>query len=109
VILEIEQPLHPIGLWYTGAEEDGIDMSAFTTIAPPYAEVLQVRAGRVAMVRDFLAAVTPEVLAALRKGPYDPGREMTIRSCLHVILKEEWEHLRYAIRDLDAIQAELTG
>jgi hypothetical protein len=109
VVLEIEQPFHPMGLWYSGAEEDGMDMSAFATGTPPYAEVLQVRAARVAMVRDFLATVTPEVLAAPRKNPYDPGREMTIRSCLHVILKEEWEHLRYAVRDLDAIQAELTG
>jgi hypothetical protein len=104
-----EQPFHPIGLWYTGAEEDGMDMSAFATVTPPYAEVLQVRAGRVAMVRDYLAAVTSEVLAAPRKNPYDPGRQMTIRSCLHVILREEWEHLRYAVRDLDAIQAEPTG
>jgi len=109
VVLEIEQPFHPIGLWYAGAEEDGMDMSAFATVTPPYAEVLQVRAGRVAMVRDYLAAVTSEVLAAPRKSPYDPGRQMTIRSCLHVILREEWEHLRYAVRDLDAIQAEPTG
>jgi hypothetical protein len=104
-----EQPFHPIRLWYTGAEEDGMDMSAFATVTPPYAEVLQVRAGRVAMVRDYLAAVTSEVLAAPRKNPYDPGRQMTIRSCLHVILREEWEHLRYAVRDLDAIEAESAG
>jgi DinB superfamily len=109
VILEIKQPFHPIGLRYTGAEHDGMDMLAFATVTPPYAEVLQVRAGRVAMVRDFLATVTSEVLAAPRKNPYDPGRQMTIRSCLHVILREEWEHLRYAVRDLDAIQAEPTG
>jgi DinB superfamily/Pentapeptide repeats (8 copies) len=108
-ILEIKQPFHPIGLRYTGAEEDGMDMPAFATVTPPYAEVLQVRAGRVAMVRDFLATVTSEVLASPRKSPYDPGRQMTIRSCLHVILREEWEHLRYAVRDLDAIQAEPTG
>jgi hypothetical protein len=24
-------------------------------------------------------------------------------SCLHTILEEEWEHHRYAVRDLDAI------
>src|SRR5579859_867372 len=66
VILETEQPFHPIGLWYTGAGEDGMDVSAFAAAVPLYAEVLQVRAGRVAMVRDFLAAVTPEMLAASR-------------------------------------------
>ena len=108
-ILEIKQPFHPIGLRYTGAEEDGMDMSVFTTVTPPYAEVLQVRAGRIAMVRDFLATVTSEVLAAPRKNPHDPGRQETTRSCLHVILNEEWEHLRYAVRDLDAIEAEPTG
>ena len=106
-ILEIKQPFHPIGLRYTGGEEDGMDMSVFTTVTPPYAEVLQVRAGRIAMVRDFLATVTSEVLAAPRKNPHDPGRQETTRSCLHVILNEEWEHLRYAVRDLDAIEAEL--
>jgi hypothetical protein len=109
VILEITQPFHPIGLRYTGAEEDGLDMPAFATVTPPYAEVLQVRASRVAMARDFLAAVTPDVLDAPRKNPYDPGRQMTIRSCLQVILREEWEHLRFAVRDLDAIHAEPTG
>jgi hypothetical protein len=102
-VLKIEKPFHPIGLLYTGAEDDGQDMSVFTTVTPPYAEVLQVRAGRVAMVRDFLATVTPEALAAPRQNPHDPGRQETTRSCLHVILNEEWEHLRFAVRDLDAI------
>jgi DinB superfamily/Pentapeptide repeats (8 copies) len=104
-VLEIKQPFHPIGLSYAGAEEDGMDMAVFATVAPPYAEVLQVRAGRVAMVREFLATVTSEMLVAPRKDPHDPGREQTILSCLHVILKEEWEHLRFAVRDLDAIEA----
>jgi hypothetical protein len=108
-ILQIEQPFHPIGLLHASTEEDGLDMSVFTTVPPTYAEVLDVRAGRVAMVRDFLATVTPDVLAARRKNPHDPGRPETVRSCLHVILKEEWEHLRYAVRDLDTIEAERAG
>ena len=29
----------------------------------------------------------------------------TVRSCLHGILGEEWEHHRYAVRDLDALEA----
>ena len=104
-ILGIEQPFHPIGLRDTGTEEDGFDMPIFATATPSYAEVLEVRAGRVAMVRDFLATVTADVLAAPRKNPHDPERQETTLSCLHVILEEEWEHLRYAVRDLDAIQA----
>jgi hypothetical protein len=108
-VLQIEQPFHPIGLLHASTEENGFDVSVFTTVPPPYAEVLDVRAGRVAMVRGFLATVTPDVLAALRQNPHDPGDQKTTRSCLHVILKEEWEHLRYAVRDLDAIEAERAG
>lgn len=70
-----------------------------------YAEVLDVRAGRVAMVRDFLASVTPEELTEARKNPWAPQYPETVLSCLHTILEEEWEHHRYAVRDLDAIQA----
>ena len=106
-ILEIEQPFHPIGQPDVSFETDGADMSIFATVTPPYAEVLEVRAGRVAMVRDFLATVTSAELAATRKNPHDPEHPETVLSCLHVILEEEWEHHRYAVRDLDAIEAAL--
>ena len=80
-------------------------MSVFTTASPSYAEVLEAREGRVAMVRDFLATVTSDELAATRKNPHDPEYQETTLSCLHVILEEEWEHHRYAVRDLEAIEA----
>ncbi|HZD97123.1 MAG TPA: DinB family protein [Micromonosporaceae bacterium] len=104
-ILEIEQPFHPIGQLDTGTKNDGFDTSTFATLTPTYAEVLEVRAGRVAMVRDFLATVTPDVLAATRRNPHAPDHQETVIPCLHVILDEEWEHHRYAVRDLDAIEA----
>jgi hypothetical protein len=103
-ILEKPQPFHPLGLAGPGAEEDGLDLSVFTTGTPPFAEVLEARAGRVAMVRDFLATVTAEELAASRRNPWSPEYPETTLSCLHVILEEEWEHHRYAVRDLDAIE-----
>jgi hypothetical protein len=103
-ILEIEQPFHPLGLLDTGTETDGLDMSIFATVAPSYSDVLEARAGRVAMVHDFLATVTSDDLAATRKNPHDPKFPETTLSCLHVILEEEWEHHRYAARDLDAIE-----
>ena len=104
-ILGIEQPFHPIGQADAGAKDDGLDMSIFTTVTPSYTEVLEVRAGRVAMVRDFLATVAADELAATRTNPWNPGHPETTLSCLHVILEEEWEHHRYAVRDLDAIEA----
>lgn len=104
-ILEIDQPYHPIGQPNVGYETDGNDMSIFTTVTPSYADVLEVRAGRVAMVRDLLATVTSVELAATRRNPHNPDYPETILSCLHVILSEEWEHHRYAVRDLDTIDA----
>lgn len=102
-ILEVAQPFHPIGQPNADYESDGNDMSVFTRIAPSYTEVLEVRAGHVARVRDFLATVTSDALAATRKNPWDPKYQETTLSCLHTIFGEEWEHHRYAVRDLDAI------
>ncbi|HEY2794909.1 MAG TPA: DinB family protein [Micromonosporaceae bacterium] len=101
-ILEIEQPYHPLGMADAGFGEEH-DMSVFTTEEPSYADVLAARANRVAMVGDFLATVTPDVLAEPRKNPHQPDAHETVVSSLHVILEEEWEHLRFATRDLDAI------
>jgi DinB superfamily/Pentapeptide repeats (8 copies) len=104
-ILGIEQPFHPLGLPNAEYETDGNDISVFTTVTPSYAEVLEVRAGHVAMVRDFLATVTADELATTRNNPWAPEHQETTLSCLHVILREEWEHHRYAVRDLEAITA----
>lgn len=102
-VLGIEQPFHPFGQGSGG--EDGLDTSIFTTGTPPYEDVLAVRAGRVAMVREFLATATPEILAAEHTNPWSPEYPESTLNCVHVILEEEWEHLRYAVRDLDAIAA----
>lgn len=56
------------------------------------------------MVRDFLAHITLDELAVTRRNPHNPDYEETTLTCLHVILEEEWEHLRYALRDLEAIE-----
>ena len=101
-ILESDQPFHPLGLGY------GDDGSADAS-PPPYADVLEVRAGRAAMVRDFLATVTADELAAERKNPHHPDRPETVLACVHVLLQEGWEHHRFAVRDLDAIEADSGG
>jgi hypothetical protein len=105
-ILEVGQPFHPIGQPNVEYESDGGDLSFFTTVMPSYAEVLEVRAGHVALVRGFLATITSEELAATRTNPWDRGCQETILSCLHVILEEEWEHHRFALRDLEVIASE---
>ena len=104
-VLEIDQPFHPLGLLDAATESDGGDMPKPAASAPSYDEVLEARASRVALVRGFLATVTPDVLAEERRNPHDPACPETTLSCLHTILEEEWEHHRYAVRDLDAIEA----
>ena len=107
-IQERDKPYHPIGQPNVEYETDGRDMSIFTRVTPSYAEVLEVRAGRVAMVRDFLAGVTVDELATPRKNPHNGESGETTLSCLHTILEAEWEHHIYAVRDLDTIDSGLT-
>ena len=104
-VLGEAQPYHPLGLANQSAEADGLDLSIFATTTPTYAEVLEARAERVALVRDFLAGITPDGLEVACRNPWEPQRSESTRSCLHVVLEEEWEHHRYALRDLDAIEA----
>ncbi len=104
-VLGVEAPFHPIGVPHTEYETDGYDMSVFAAGNPSWPEVQQVRAGRVTMVREFLSTATDEELAGVRSSPWSPERSITVLSCLHTILQEEWEHLRFAVRDLDAIAA----
>ena len=61
-ILRLDQPFHPLGQLDAGTAGDGTDLTVFTTETPTYAEVLDARAGRVAMVRDLLAGVTVDEL-----------------------------------------------
>jgi len=88
-----EADFHPLGLRYGSRVSE----------ARSYDDVLAAHADRAAMVRDFLATVTDEVLDEERRNPHNPAVAGTVRSCLHVILEESWEHLRFALRDLDVI------
>jgi hypothetical protein len=107
-ILGLEQPFHPLGRPNVEYETDGGDTSIFTTAVPSFDEVLAVRADRVARVSSFLTAVTPDDLCVPRRNPWDPACAESTLSCLHVLLNEEWEHHRYAVRDLDALAAART-
>lgn len=104
-VLGVEQPYHPVGQPNAEYALDGHDPSVFAAGTPSFGDVLEVRADRVAMVRDLLATVTTDDLAVPRRNPWAPQYEESTLSCLHTILEEEWEHLRYALRDLDAIEA----
>jgi hypothetical protein len=105
----IVHPYHPWGLagsWLTGPRHWGIDPDA----DPPLDQVLDARRGRMQEVREVIAAVNAEELERNCVPPDSPGqprKDHTVLQCLHVVLKEEWQHHRYAIRDLAVLQKRL--
>lgn len=105
---------HPWGIPFTDLPEFvegglpalGIDPDA----APTFAEIRMLRADRASSVRDFVATVSKEQLQAPSTGPvWAAGSSLTVLQCLHVLFEEECEHLRFAQRDLDSIEARLGG
>ncbi|GMA86118.1 hypothetical protein GCM10025868_13680 [Angustibacter aerolatus] len=74
--------------------------------------MLEARAGRQQVVRDVLADLTDrdlgrECLRTPAPGYPDGGRP--VWECLSVLLEEEIEHRRYAVRDLAVLEARLTA
>jgi hypothetical protein len=101
-------PYHPWGLPWTGvepksAQEIGLDISA----TPDLAEVLPVRLQHQRAVHTALENLTDRELVEVRTAPDDPGHpngEHSVLQCFHVLLNEEWEHHRYAVRDLHGLE-----
>jgi uncharacterized protein YjbI with pentapeptide repeats len=98
----IEHPYHSWGLagsWLTDPASWGLDYGA----NPLLGEVLAVRRDRMEEVKATVADLTQSELERICQPPTTPGhpnREHSVLECLHVILNEEWEHHRYAVRDL---------
>jgi DinB superfamily len=107
-ILGNEAPWHPLGLAATFMEDqDAMGLDADAT--PTFDEVLAVRADRQRMVREFLAAATPEKLQASGVEVAGPGwppadPQRTALRSLHVILDDEWAHHRFCVRDLAIVE-----
>ena len=101
-----DQPFHEIGLIFTGAADMGFDVSMFRTQAPSFEEILAVRSEKQQLVTDFLATVTPALLAEERQDPWGGDWHPTVGDCVRVILEEEWAHLRYIRRDLALLRNE---
>jgi hypothetical protein len=102
----LAHPYHPWGLggsWLTSPRRWGIDPDA----NPPLDDILNLRRERMDEVRDVMAGVHARELERICVPPNNPGhprKEHTVLECLHVILKEEWRHHRYAVRDLSVLE-----
>jgi hypothetical protein len=102
----IDRPYHPWGLagsWLTDPGSLGLDPAA----DPSLDEVLGVRRERMDEVQQTIAAITPEEIERVCISPATPGHPNgphSVLRCLHVILNEEWQHNRYAVRDLESLE-----
>ena len=108
-VLDEEMPYHPFGLpqrWYPAADAAalGIDLAA----EPGYDEILAVRADRMAVIRRIVAGLTDEGLGRTcprSPAPGYPDEERTVIDCLAVVMDEEIEHYRFAVRDLAVLES----
>lgn len=104
-----ERPYHPWGMagsWLTDPASLGLDTGA----QPSLDDLLEVRRERMDEVGQTINGVGPEDLQRPCIPPITPGyptRVHTMLECLHVILNEEWEHHRFAVRDLEVLTARL--
>jgi uncharacterized damage-inducible protein DinB len=106
----VERPYHPWGLagsWLSDPAAFGLDPAA----DPSLDEVVAVRRERMDEMQQTIAALTAEELERVCIPPETPGhpdQPHTVRECLRVILNEEWEHHRYAVRDLAVIESQVS-
>ena len=110
-ILGDPAPWHPLSLPWDGMP-DTPGVPRDRAVRPPLDAVLALRAGRTAAVGAVIGGLTEESLAGQTtpvEGPGwpRPGR-YPVRTCLRVVLNEEWEHRLYAERDLAVLEASVS-
>ncbi len=107
-ILGDPRPWDPLDLpWDEMPDTPGVPRDR--DVRPSLDEALALRHDRMATVREVIDGLTDEALGrdtAPVEGPGWPApRSYPVRECLLIILNEEWEHRRYAERDLDALNS----
>lgn len=83
---------------------DGPEFFRARDASPSLDEALRLRRHRTATVRDFLQQLTEETLDSENtvEGPGWPtAGSYLVRTCLRIVLNEEWQHRLYVERDFD--------
>jgi len=101
-------PWDPLGLPWDGMP-DTPGVPRDRAVRPSLDTVLALRRDRMATVREVIDGLTEESLDGHTVPVEGPGwprpKSYPVRTCLRVVLNEEWEHRLYAERDMDALQA----
>ena len=90
------------------APADAAALGIHLDARPSYAEVMTVRADRMALVRGIVNELTDADLERLcMRGPAPgyPEGSRSVGECLGVVMDEECEHHRFAVRDLAMLEA----
>ncbi|MFE3997594.1 DinB family protein [Nocardioides sp. YIM B13467] len=106
-VLEEEEPYHPLGYGPAGEDETGTGLTVDAD--PSLEEVLEPRLARMATMRELVSKITDadlDRLCARTPVGNDPEADYPVRRCLKVVLAEEAEHHRYAVRDLAVLTAD---
>ena len=107
-ILDEESPFHPLALPQTAyAPADAAALGMDVDARPSWAETLAARRERQQVVRDILAGLTDADLGrscARSPAPGYPPEDRAVADCLGVVMEEECEHLRFAVRDLSVLE-----
>ena len=108
-VLEEDSPYHPLGYPYGGMPREEVDKLGLTLDATPTLDdVLAPRLARMATMRrvvDGLSAAELDRVCGRKPADPYPDQEYVVRRCLRVVLREEAEHHRYAVRDLAVLEA----
>ena len=107
-VLEEQAPYHPLGFPYGGMAADAAAQLGLALDATPTLdEVMAARQHRMATMRLLLEGLTEaELDRTCGRKPAEtyPDQDYVVRRCLKVVLKEEAEHHRYAVRDLAVLE-----
>jgi len=108
-VLDEARPFHALGLPQTAyAPADAAALGMELDARPSYNEVLKARLDRMAVVRrivDGLADADLGRLCARSPAPGYPEEDRPVGDCLGVVMQEECEHYRFAMRDLAILGA----
>ena len=105
-------PYHPLGLPHSEMDDPSGTVPRDLDARPSLDEVLAVRADRMATVGAVIADLTDERLGGMTEPVLAPGypepKSYPVRRCIGAIVTEEWEHRRFAERDLAILETRLT-
>ncbi len=108
-VLGEPMPYHRLGLTQTAyAPADAAALGIDVDARPTFADVMTVRADRMALVRGIVDDLTDaelERMCTRAPAPGYPEGSRSVGECLGVVMEEECEHHRFAVRDLAVLEA----